>query len=219
MAVLARTSAITRRACPNHQHRLRYLDHPRIWVVMAASEERLLLLDRRLAALRAASALGSEPHTSARPPALANGATSALRKRILSAGTTTPYELPAHRSCYRVTQAFCDLGYRCIDRLNRCWKRPEAPVAHLPLAPAEPASRGQLPDVLEECRGTCGVFERQRQLRTGDRSGNGNGVPHGTRSFHAGLWIDRSVGAASGPVPSRWPPDAPSSVWWSSTGS
>src|SRR5579871_5150161 len=36
----------------------------------------------------AARALGSEPHTSARPPALAKGATSALRKRILSGCTT-----------------------------------------------------------------------------------------------------------------------------------
>src|SRR5687768_16297407 len=36
---------------------------------------------------RAARALGSDPHTSARPPALANGATSALRKRILSGCT------------------------------------------------------------------------------------------------------------------------------------
>src|SRR4051795_10116186 len=34
-----------------------------------------------------ASALGREPQTSARPPVLANGATSELRKRILRAGT------------------------------------------------------------------------------------------------------------------------------------
>src|SRR5208283_423030 len=36
----------------------------------------------RMSCPRAASALGNEPHTSARPPVLTKGATSALRERI-----------------------------------------------------------------------------------------------------------------------------------------